>query len=373
MLIRYTTDKKGRPVKQAEVYQPKEHKINNSHIDRDAISVIEKLNRRGFQAYIVGGAVRDLIGNREPKDFDITTDAHPEEVHRLFRNSRIIGRRFKLVHVYFGPKIFEVATYRSLQSTNNNNDYGSIEEDVLRRDFTINALYYSPLDNNVIDYLGGFKDLKNKKLISIIDLKTTFIEDPVRIIRAIKYSNTSKLRIPFKLKMQMVKDGPLLNDISVSRLTEEVFKILLSGTSVFIMKDFIKYKIFEILFPEINDAVIGKNKKEFQDLFFKDLDKLDKKIYRGDDKSKALALSYFLNAYLKGLGLFNSKNIVMKDFVQVIKNSLKPLIAPNIDVEGAARILLKKNNIKVNIKRRYSKTGGRASFSKFKKLRKSEK
>lgn len=370
MLIRYTTDKKGRPVKQAEVFQAKEHKINRSHIDRDAISIIEKLNRRGYSAYIVGGAVRDLMVGRQPKDFDIVTDALPEDVRKIFRNSRIIGRRFKLVHIYFGPKIFEIATFRSLKSTNNNNDYGSIEEDVLRRDFSVNALYYNPLENQVIDYIGGVKDLRNKKLRSIIDLETTFKEDPVRMIRAIKYSNISKLKIQYRLKRQIKKDITLLDDVSISRLTEEVFKFLLSGNARNIIEDLILYKGFNSLFPEISDALLGKNRKEFKIELLKDLDKLDKKIYRGDEKSKALSLSYFLDAYLTGLGLFNSKNIIMKDFVQSIKNSLKPLIAPNVDVESAARILLKRKNIKVTGKRRYTKRGGRVGFSKVHKKRK---
>lgn len=373
MLVRYTTDKKGRLKKQAEVYQENEHKINRALVDRDAISVIEKLNRRGYQAFIVGGAVRDLMTQREPKDFDIVTDAYPEEVRKLFRNSRIIGRRFKLVHIYFGPKIFEVATFRSLESTNNKNEYGSIEEDVLRRDFSINALYYNPTENKVIDYLGGVKDLRSRKLRSIIDLKTTFTEDPVRMIRAIKYSNISRLKMPLKLKMQIRKDSNLINDVSISRLTEEVFKILLSGQSKVILEDCINLELFQYLFPEINDPLIGKNRKDFSKQFFKDLDKLDKKIYRGVEKSKTLALSYLIDAYLTGLGIFNGRNIVMKDFVQTIKNSIKPLIAPNVDVEGAARIILKRKNIKINSKRRYTKNGGRPSFNKFKKMRKQDK
>ncbi|MBN2619127.1 MAG: polynucleotide adenylyltransferase PcnB [Spirochaetales bacterium] len=370
MLIRYTTDKKGKPKKQAEVYQAKEHKIVKSYIDRDAVSIIDKLHRRGYQAYIVGGAVRDLMEGREPKDFDIATNALPEEVRKIFRNSRIIGRRFKLVHVYFGAKIFEVATFRSLESTNNYNDYGSIEEDVLRRDFSVNALYYDPIENNVIDYIGGVKDLRNHKLRSIIDLKTTFKEDPVRMIRAIKYSNLSKLKIPYTLTQQIKKDVHNLDEVSISRLTEEIFKILLSGKSQFIIKDLVKYNAFSYLLPEIGDALDGKNKKEFRADFFKDLDKLDKKIYRGVEQGKSIALSYLLDSYLTGLGLFNNKNIVMKDFVQSIKNSLKPLIAPNIDVESAARIILKRKNIKISGKRRYTKSGSRPGFNKFKKMRK---
>ncbi len=373
MLVRYSTDKKGRPMKQAEIYQSPEHKINKNLIDRDAISVIEKLNRWGFQSYIVGGAVRDLMASREPKDFDIVTDALPEEVRKIFRNSRIIGRRFKLVHIYFGSKIFEVATFRSLQSTNNNNDYGAIEEDVQRRDFSINALYYNPIDDQVIDYIGGVKDLRSRKLRSIIDLKTTFEEDPVRIIRAIKYSRISNLKIPLKLLLQIKKDGYRIDTVSVSRLIEEVFKILLSGNSKNIIKDFIKYNLFQYLFPEINDAVVGRNRKEFLTTLYFDLEKLDKKVNRGEEKSKALALAYFLDSYLTGLGCFNTKNIVLKDFVQTIKDCIKPLIAPNIDVEEAARIILKRKNIKISGKKRYVKKGGnRAGFNKFKKIRKHE-
>lgn len=373
MLIRYTTDKKGRPRKQAEVLQPKEHNITKSLIDRDAVTIVEKLHRRGYNAYIVGGAVRDLMVGREPKDFDIATDALPEDVRKIFRNSRIIGRRFKLVHIYYGSKIFEVATFRSLQSTNNHNDYGTIEEDVLRRDFSINALYYSPVDNHVIDYIGGVKDLRNKRLRSIIDIKTTFTEDPVRMIRAIKYAQLSKLKIEFRLRRQIKKDIQLLETVSISRLTEEIFKILLSGSSQIIFEELINYEAISYIFPELGDALVGKNKKTFTPQLLKDLDKLDKKIYRGDDKSKALGLSYLLDSYLTGLGLFNSKNVVMKDFVQQIKNSLKPLIAPNIDVENAARILLKRKKIKIVGKRRYTKRGGRAGFNKFKKIRKQEK
>lgn len=373
MLIRYTTDKKGRPQKQAEVLQYKEHKINKSLIDNDAIAIIEKLNRRGYQAYIVGGAVRDLMGGREPKDFDIATDALPEEVRKIFRNSRIIGRRFKLVHIYFGSNIFEIATFRSLQSTNNNNDYGVIEEDVQRRDFSINALYYTPIEEQVIDYIGGVKDLRSRKLRSIIDIKTTFHEDPVRIIRGIKYSNISKLKIPHTLKRQMKRDVHLLSEVSISRLTDEIFKILLSGNSMVIIRDLIDIGAIPYLLPEINDPLIGRNKKDFKELFFKDLDKLDKKIYRGVEKSKGIALSYLLDTYLTGLGLFNSKNVVIKDFVQQIKFSLKPLIAPNVDVENAARILLKRKNIKVIGKRRYVKKGTRVNTNKFKKIRKLDK
>ncbi len=363
---------KGRPVKQAEVLQPTEHNINLNLVSRDAIGIIDRLQRRGYQGYIVGGAVRDLLTGRKPKDFDIVTNAKPEEVRKIFRNSRIIGKRFKLVHIFYQDTIYEVATFRSLNSFNDSNDYGTIEEDVQRRDFTINALYYDPVENIVIDYINGVKDLKNRKLKSLIDLKITFKEDPVRIIRGIKYSKISNLKIPFNIKSQIKKDADLIDDVSISRLTEEAFKILLSGCSRDIIECLINYNVFEHLFPELGDAVYGKNRKEFLKDFYSDLDRLDKKIHREEENAKALALSYLLESYITGLGGFKNKNIIMNDFVKLLKDSFKPLIAPNVDVETAARFLLKRKNIRTTAKRRYVKRGNRQGYNKFKKKRRVE-
>lgn len=154
MLIRYGKDEKGRPIKKAVVYIKDEHCIPSYKIDIDALRIVQKLKDNGFTAYIVGGAVRDLIVGRTPKDFDIVTDATPSKIKRIFRNSRIIGRRFRLVHVIFGQKIFEVSTFRSTIEGSVGNNFGTIDEDVMRRDFTINALYYDPIQEHIIDYVG---------------------------------------------------------------------------------------------------------------------------------------------------------------------------------------------------------------------------
>ena len=140
MLFRYSADKNGKPVKKAVIYTKNEHGIQLQNIDADALRVITRLRDAGFDSYIVGGAVRDLIVGKTPKDFDIVTDATPSRIKKIFRNSRIIGRRFRLVHVFFGPKIFEVSTFRSTVDGSVGNSFGTIDEDVMRRDFTLNAL-----------------------------------------------------------------------------------------------------------------------------------------------------------------------------------------------------------------------------------------
>ncbi|MDA3823865.1 MAG: hypothetical protein PF450_14810, partial [Bacteroidales bacterium] len=201
MRVRYTKNKRGKLIKQAEIYSAHEHSIDPALVDVDAVKVTRRLQAHGFDAYIVGGAVRDLLVGKQPKDFDIATSAYPSQIKKIFRNSRIIGRRFRLVHLYFANnKILELATFRSLESGNHNNVYGTIEEDVQRRDFTINALFYNPNNGEILDFIGGMKDIKKGMLRCVIPLKRTFKEDPVRMLRAIKYSTGSKLRIPFALK-----------------------------------------------------------------------------------------------------------------------------------------------------------------------------
>ena len=181
MLIRYRRSEDGRPVAKALVYTQAEHRIDKAGIDPDALRIVQRLRENGQEAYIVGGAVRDLLLGRRPKDFDIVTDAQPQRIKRIFRNARIIGRRFRLVHVYAGPKLFEVCTFRSIANGTVGNEYGTMDEDALRRDFTLNALYYDPIDALLIDYVGGFKDIEAKRVKPVIPLATIFKEDPVRM------------------------------------------------------------------------------------------------------------------------------------------------------------------------------------------------
>jgi poly(A) polymerase len=172
--IRYSAEENGKPVKKAVVYTQNEHGINFSDVDREAVFIIERLQANGYETYIVGGAVRDLILKKAPKDFDIVSAASPVRIKKIFRNARIIGHRFRLVHVYFGPRIYEVSTFRSIKDGPTSNTFGTIEEDVLRRDFTLNALFYDPLKQIVVDYVGGIQDIRNRKIRPIIPLAYIF-------------------------------------------------------------------------------------------------------------------------------------------------------------------------------------------------------
>ena len=255
MLIRYGTDGYGRPVKKAVVYTQTEHLISNKNIDPDALQIINRLRDAGFTAYIVGGAVRDLIVGNKPKDFDIVTDATPSKIKRIFRNSRIIGRRFRLVHVVFGTKIFEVSTFRSNAEGSVGNDFGTIEEDVQRRDFTMNALYYDPLQQQVIDYVGGMRDIKKHILRPVISLDKIFVEDPVRMLRAIKYSATTHAKMPHSLRHKIRASASLLSQVSPSRLTEELLKIINNVYAYEIIQEALDTDLFIYLQPSATGLI----------------------------------------------------------------------------------------------------------------------
>ena len=272
-MYRYGKDKNGRPVKKAVVYTKEEHKIPINKIDPDAIGVVRRLKESGFSAYIVGGAVRDLILGNNPKDFDITTDATPSKIKRIFRNSRIIGRRFRLVHVFFGPKIFEVSTFRSTAEGSIGNDFGSMDEDVMRRDFTLNALYYDPLLEQVIDYVGGVRDIKKCVLRPVIPLDRIFVEDPVRMLRAVKYSATTGCKMSWNLRHKIRKSASLLLPISPSRLTEEILKIINSGHAFDIVREALDTDLYMALQPAATEFMFSD--KNFEKSYMQNLKRLD--------------------------------------------------------------------------------------------------
>lgn len=273
MRIRYTTGKGGKPVKKASVYTAKEHGIDPRWVDADARRVVQRLRENGHEAYIVGGAVRDLILGKDPKDFDIATDATPNRIKRLFRNARIIGRRFRLVHIFFGTKIFEVSTFRSLAEGSVGNSFGTIDEDVQRRDFSCNALYYEPGENIVVDFIGGVDDIRKGRLRPVIPCDRIFIEDPVRMLRAAKYSTGTGLSLPFLLKRQIRRESALLEPVSPSRLTEELMKVISSGKAAALVKAFRDLKLFRWIQPGA-DALI-ESSRSFEKAYNKSMSDLD--------------------------------------------------------------------------------------------------
>ena len=242
-------------------------RINPSKISANAIQVVERLQQKGYQAYLVGGCVRDLILDLKPKDFDVATDATPEQVKRVFsRNGRIIGRRFKIVHVRFGYDVIEVATFRASPDDRErvgnhemseseegrllrDNIYGSIDEDVIRRDFTANSLYLDPVKLEVLDFLGGVDDISAKKLVSIGDATTRFREDPVRMLRVVRFAAKLGFDMESEALSIIENEGKLLSHVSPARLFEEVLKLFHGGAAHRTYEKLREYGLFKYLFP----------------------------------------------------------------------------------------------------------------------------
>jgi len=228
----------------AKTIPAKKHKVDKKLMSNGALKTCAGLHEEGFEAYIVGGAVRDSLLNQKPKDFDITTDATPEQVRKIFRRSRIIGRRFRLVHVIWGRETIEVSTFRGHHkddgdaSTNDSgrilrdNIFGSIEDDAARRDFTANALYYNPKTEEVLDFHNGVADVKAKILRMIGDPKIRYQEDPVRMLRAVRHSAKLGLKIHPATQKPIATMAELLQDVPPSRLFDEMLKLFLSGHAI---------------------------------------------------------------------------------------------------------------------------------------------
>ena len=256
------------PLPQAQTIPRDEHCISRSNISRNALKVLRRLNSSGYQAFLVGGGVRDLLLGREPKDFDIATDARPEQVKEVFSNCRLIGRRFRLAHVHFGREIIEVATFRSnsneaedadRQQNNGmlvrDNVYGTLEEDAQRRDFTINALYYSAEDFSVIDFAGGMEDLENGVIRLLGDAENRYREDPVRLLRAVRFAAKLGFVIEPETEAPMHELAPLLSDVPAARLFEEVLKLFLAGSALETFEKLRHYRLFGQLFPATEEAL----------------------------------------------------------------------------------------------------------------------
>jgi poly(A) polymerase len=251
-----------RLVPKPEIIPRSEHIISRSNISENALKVLYRLKNAGYKAYLVGGGVRDLLLNLKPKDFDVVTDARPEQIRELFRNCRLIGRRFRLAHVRYGNEIIEVSTFRAAHDTADgeghmedgriirDNVYGGIDDDVWRRDFTVNALFYNIEDFSVVDYVGGLADIRARQLRLIGNPEERYREDPVRMLRAIRFA----AKLGFVLHPATI--GPireldhLLQDISPARLFEEFMKLFMTGHALQSYLELRHYGLFKYLFPE---------------------------------------------------------------------------------------------------------------------------
>jgi poly(A) polymerase len=241
---------------QQKIYSQDSHQLDIRLVDRDALYVLEKLTASGYVAYLVGGGVRDLLLKKKPKDYDISTSAEPEEIKKLFRNCILIGRRFRLAHIRFGKKIIEVSTFRSGDNEDDaliirDNVWGSPEEDVLRRDFTINGLFYDPAEQTVIDYVEGFPDLEKKCLRTIGQPYIRFKQDPVRMIRLLKFRARFGLEIDHDARLALIESKHEILKSSSARILEELLRMLESGAAKPFFHLMIEYGLLQLLLPAL--------------------------------------------------------------------------------------------------------------------------
>lgn len=248
---------------QIRKYHASEHEINHHLIDSDALEVIARLREAGYEAYLVGGSVRDLLAKKTPKDFDISTSARPEEIKKVFqRRCLLIGRRFRLAHIRYGNKIFEVATFRSGENDSElitrDNQWGTPEEDVMRRDFTINGLFYDPATHTVIDYVGGWDDIHKGVLRCIGEPTVRFKQDPVRMLRLLKFKARFGFAISKDCQEALIECKDEIMKSSPARLLEEILRMLESGAASNFFKLMMEAGILQLLFPLMAHFIQGK-------------------------------------------------------------------------------------------------------------------
>lgn len=341
MFTRYKTDDKGARSVVAKVYTAKEHNIHNSQIDRDCLWAIRRLWNAGHKAYIVGGAVRDMLLGRRPKDFDIATSASPRQVQNLFWNSRAIGKRFRIVHLYFANgKIIEVTTFRSDEENfeeGNNNIFGTIEQDSRRRDFSINALYYNPLDGHLIDFNDSMDDIRKRVIRSLIPLSYSFKEDPVRMIRAIKYSCTTGFRLKWDVRWAMRRDRSCIQKVSVSRLTDEVIKIFNSGCACQILERLHAAGLLAFVMPSYDVYMKFDKVKDA-------LGKLDEEVRQAKTSGEGYPLSSILYTISKPVLVVEEggqdAGEIARELFREMKVMIAPMTPPNYELERAVEMVM---------------------------------
>ncbi|MDG2154918.1 MAG: polynucleotide adenylyltransferase PcnB [Gammaproteobacteria bacterium] len=307
-----SSDKSNKP-HAAEIISRPEHTVSRDNISDAALKVLYRLKKGGYEAYLVGGSVRDLLLKKSPKDFDVATDATPDEVHKLFRNSRVIGRRFRLVHVRFGREIIEVATFRSSADPDNDdhdhevskgtgrvlrdNVYGTLEDDVWRRDFTANALYYNIADFSIRDCVEGVADIRRRTLRMLGDPETRYREDPVRMLRAARFAAKLEFTIHPDTAEPLPRLAELLRDVPPARLFDEVCKIFQSGHALEGFRHLRQLSLFRHLYPETDqwlDEGVKNNHPERLKFIEQALRNTDERVAEGRPVTPMFLVGVFL-------------------------------------------------------------------------------
>ncbi|UAB72133.1 polynucleotide adenylyltransferase PcnB [Vibrio sp. SCSIO 43132] len=315
-----------------------EHNISRKQISDNALKVLYRLHNAGFDAFLVGGGVRDLLLGEQPKDFDIATNATPEQIKQLFRNCRLIGRRFRLAHIMFGRDIIEVATFRGhhQEPTKNvaaqskegmllrDNVYGTVDEDAERRDFTINAMYYSIADYSIHDYAGGIDDLDDNLIRLIGDPETRYREDPVRMLRAIRFAAKLDMDIDEDTAAPIKELAHLLRDIPAARLFEESLKLLQSGNGLETYHLLREYDLFQQLFPDIAQEFTEEQSSQTEKMIELVLESTDKRIQEGKRINPAFMFAALLWYPLNHMAerLMEKRNFAYYDAIMEASNMI---------------------------------------------------
>ncbi|KTC65151.1 poly(A) polymerase (plasmid) [Legionella adelaidensis] len=340
--------KSGKQSTNIHIIPRTQHHISKTDISINALKVLNRLNSAGFEAYLVGGSVRDLLLRKAPKDFDVATNATPTQIKNLFRNARIIGRRFKLVHMLFHREIIEVATFRghepqdTLQLTNDkgmlirDNVYGTLEEDAFRRDFTVNSLYYNIDDSSIVDYTGGVQDIHDKIIRIIGDPNKRYQEDPVRMLRAIRFSAKLHFEIAEDTAAPLYTLSHLITHVSGSRLFDEMTKLFQCGEAESVHRMMVDFGLFQYLFPLT--AALLDDDYPVKALLGIALENTDTRIKEGKPITPA-----FLFAVLLWFPLINKAEKLREE-------GLSPLPA----LEKAMSFVISEQNKSITIPKRYT-------------------
>lgn len=282
-----------------------EHTLSRKSISPNALRVLYRLKDAGAQAYLVGGGVRDILLAHHPKDFDIVTNLMPEEVKALFRNCRLIGRRFRLAHVHFGREIIEVATFRnSIDNADlrhsehgmilRDNVYGTLEQDIWRRDFTVNALYYNLADFSVVDFCQGMRDLTKRTIRLIGDPEARYREDPLRLLRAVRFGAKLQFKLATKTEKSLFSLGYLLEHIPGARLFDEFLKLFFKGHAVASFTLLQRYALFQYLFPQTSYCLTQGKHPTFLSLIEQALRNTDQRLAEGKKVTPGFLIAAFL-------------------------------------------------------------------------------
>ena len=328
------------------------HSLRRENMDQDALKVINRLNRYGYRSYLVGGCVRDMILGKRPKDYDVVTTATPTQIRKVFSNSRAIGRRFKIVHVIFRGKIIEVSTFRSLPAhrllkrkkdsdvmLRRDNEYGTPREDAARRDFTINALYFDPRNESIIDYTGGFEDIQNGIISIIGDPDISFREDPVRMLRAAKFSAMLGFHLNPECIKAIKRNKSEIEKASPSRMLEEYAKIFRTGRSSEIFSSFWDTGLFQVLFPEaVNamDASVPRSSNFIDTPIGKRLTVADKMLSEREDLTTTIFIALFFLDLVKDVFLGHP----VKNVINYVRSQIEPLASRiNVSAKDKDRLM----------------------------------